>query len=225
MSMDFPSNSHKDRDEEGIPKPEPSKKPKTEKIISGKAVQRKKSLGRKIADSFTGEDARGVGTFILFEVLIPAAKNMFADSLNQGLDRWQYGGGDSRRRGGGGGRDGGRTAYNRMYNSPSYSTSSYSSSGGRRDSGRRDISHRARADHDFSEVVLESRGEAEMVLDRLRDVIDEYSIVAVSTLYDLVEITGSYTDDQWGWDDLRDARVRRVREGYLLDLPRTINLK
>ena len=32
-------------------------------------------------------------------------------------------------------------------------------------------------------------------------------------------------DWQWGWTDIRSAGIRRVREGYLLQLPRTEPLR
>lgn len=75
--------------------------------------------------------------------------------------------------------------------------------------------------HDFSDIILASRADAEEVLDRLRDLVSQYDVATVNDLYDLVGLTGEFTDDKWGWTDLRTASVRVVRGGYLLNLPRT----
>lgn len=200
MKVNYPSNSHKDR--ESKVKPEKN----IEKVTSGEVIQRKKPAGSKFKDVFTGEDARSVGSYILFDVFIPALKSMLADATSQGVERILFG--DARRGANSSGGRQGYTSYNKMYGSkPSNNT--------------RELSSRARATHNFGEVILTSRGEAEEVLDRLTALIDTYSVATVSDLYDLVGITGSFTDDKWGWFDLRGSGINRVREGYLINLPQT----
>jgi hypothetical protein len=81
------------------------------------------------------------------------------------------------------------------------------------------MSRQARARHDFDEIVLESRTEAEEVIDRLFDLVSRYESATVADLYELVGLASSHTDHKWGWTDLRGAGVSRVRGGYLLDLP------
>lgn len=197
----YPSNSKKQKN-----------KPKIEPIITGKVVERKKGLGRKIAETFTGDDARSVGAFVLFDVIIPAAKKMIVDATSQGVERMFFG--EVRRTTSSTIQRPGYVSYNRV--SPT----------GR--AGAPDgptISRRSRATHDFREIVLESRAEAEGVLDALRDLIEQYDVATVADFYDLVGITGSYTDDKYGWANLRDARVIQIRDGYLIELPspRTID--
>lgn len=81
------------------------------------------------------------------------------------------------------------------------------------------MSRRARARHDFDEIVLTSRAEAEDVIDRLFDLVGKYDTASVADLYELVGFDSAHTDYKWGWTDLRGAGVAKVREGYLLDLP------
>ena len=207
--VNYPGNSHKVRDSSATPEREK----KVEKVISGNVVQRKKGLGKKIAETFSGDDMNSVGSYVLFEVLLPAAKNMFFDAVTQGFERAIFG--ESKRRISTGTRVGGYTAYNRMSAPGSYSGGSMA----RNES--RSISPRARAVHDFDEVVLATRGEAEDVLDSLGNIIEEYGVATVVDLYDLVGITGSFTDEKWGWSDLRGATVNHIRDGYLLNLPKT----
>lgn len=204
--VNYPGNTHKAKTE----KPEK----KIEQVTKSVAVQRKKPLGRKIAETMTGDDAQSVGNYILFDVIIPAAKAMISDATSQGVERMLFG--EVRRgRPSSSSRGPAYTSYNRM---------SSGHPGGRAfepDGPRRDISRRARVNHEFSEIILATRGEAEEVLDRLGDLVDTYDFATVSDLYELVGITGSFTDDKWGWADLRGAEIRRVREGYLLNLPKT----
>lgn len=203
---DFPGNSNKSR----IVKPEVKEKKSVEKITDGVAIQRKRPLSRKVFESFSGEGAQDAGSYVLFDVLIPAAKTAISDAVSQFVERKLFGDNRSRSSSSSGRRNN-FTEYNRMHNSSSSSPMA----------PKRDMSSRARAGHDFNEIVLATRGEAETVMDTLGELVNEYGQATVSDLYDLVGITGSFTDDKYGWTDLREAKHRRVREGYLLDLPKT----
>jgi hypothetical protein len=84
----------------------------------------------------------------------------------------------------------------------------------------RTLSRGSRARHSFDEIVIQSRPEAEEVLDRLYDLISKYELARVSDLYSLTGFESSHTDYKWGWTELTGSGVSRVRSGgYLLDLP------
>lgn len=208
MATDFPSNRHKDK-EDAKPEAKKETKEKVEKVVEGEAIRRKKSLGTRLKETFFGGDTRGVWGYVGEEVLIPAAKDMIADAVSQGIERMIYGEAKSSSR---------RTGRRPDGKGPYISYDRYSRK--KSASRRSDISQRARASHDFDEIILASRVEADEVIDRLFDLVSKYETATVADLYDLVGITGNYTDDKWGWVDLRGADVRRVRNGYLLDLPR-----
>ncbi len=211
LADNFPSNSKSDRQ----PRPE-SEAPETkklEKIITGEVKKQKKSFSKRIAEVFLEDDTKSVGSYILHDVLIPAAKSMISDMVGGGLDMLLFG----ERRGKNNSsirRDGGRTY-------TSYG-SFYSGGGQTRDSRpqQREMSRGGRARHDFDEIVLEARGDAEDVLSRLVDNVIDYGQTTVADLYDLVGMTGQFTDHKYGWTDLRNAYVSRVRGGYLINLPR-----
>ena len=47
----------------------------------------------------------------------------------------------------------------------------------------------------------------------------------VADLYDLAGITcRNYTANRYGWTDIQSAKVIRTREGYTLQLPRTVQI-
>ena len=72
------------------------------------------------------------------------------------------------------------------------------------------------------EIIFESRGEAEDLLIQLNEIIEQYHMVSMSDLNDILNITGlyTYTDQKYGWTDLSTATTSKVREGYALRLPR-----
>lgn len=53
----------------------------------------------------------------------------------------------------------------------------------------------------------------------MRDYIREYDSVSVARLLDLFDLPGKYTDNNYGWTRPEDICVKRVREGYLIDVP------
>lgn len=212
LADNFPSNSKTKR-----LAPSAAEKPiegkKTEKVVTGKVIRQKKGLGKKIAETFLEDDTRTVGSYIFHDVLIPAAKSMICDMVGWGgiAEMMLFGTTKGSRTV----RQGGKsfTSYG------SCSTASYR--GVANDSKGRELSRINRARHNFDEIVLETRGDAEEVLSLLVDYTIDYQQATVADLYDLVGVEGNFTDEKYGWTDLRSASVTRGRKGgYILNLPR-----
>lgn len=214
----YKPNSQKSKivNQDGSAPPEPEK-PKVEKIISGQAKERKKPIGKRISETFTGDDAQSVGSYLLLEVVVPAVKSLISEAVSQGTDRMLYG--DAPRMVQGGRRSGYRTPSG--YNRPSSPNSQIVGSNRTDPRGGQRISSAARATHDFREILLPTRGDAELVLETLQSMIDEYSQASVSDLYSLTGITPDFVDLSWGWTSLQGARVVRHRGEFLLDMPAT----
>jgi len=201
----FPSNSRTPRRD-----PEPERK-KIEKVICGDAKQQKRGWGKRMTETFLEDNTRSVGDYVFHDVLIPAAKAMISDMVSGGIEMLLFG----QRRGRSTYREGGRSYTN--YNSVSYRG---------REIGRPqapEISRTARARHDFDDVVLPTRGDAESVLSELFDLTRDFGMASVADFYDLCGIETNFTDNKYGWTDLRGANVsRQVRGGgYIINLPRT----
>lgn len=196
---EYPANSHKSK--------APDEKEKPEALTQ--ARQRKKPLGKRMSDTFVGGDARGVWGYVFVEVLIPAAKDMIADAVRESTERILFGEARPRNT-----RTGGKNGYV-AYRSASSPTPR---EGVR--SEPRSLSRRARAKHEFDEIIIDTRAEANEVLDRMYEMMDRYQAVTVSDLYDMVGISANFTDEKWGWRELPGAKVHRVGDqGYLLNLP------
>lgn len=216
MNDNFPRNSKHDT---GRPKPEAPVKAEPKQItrvVSGETKRRKKPLGRRFSDTFFGGSSpRDIWAYVLLDVLVPAGRDMVADAGREALERAIYGDSHtpSRRNRSRKSRDDspfGRVRYDKM-----------SSSSRDRDRERdRGFSRRARMNHDFDEIILDSRHEATEVLSQMYELLDKYESVSVADLYTMVNVTPEYTDHKFGWTLLSDTGVTRVRDGYLLDLPR-----
>ena len=199
--INLPGNSL--REKEAYP-------PKVEKVITGNATTRKRPLGKRVAETFTGDDIKSVGEHVLFSILIPAAKDMLFEAFTGGFERALFG--DQNR---------GvlRAAANRMRGTASYDKMYVGSD------KKKEVSARSRANFDFDEIVIDSRGEAEVIIEKLVNLISEFDAATVSDLYDAAGLSHSYTDRKWGWKDLRTASVNRIAGGgYVLNLPRPVVL-
>jgi hypothetical protein len=196
---DIVSNSHRAKTQATLPEK------KIEKVIKGTAKTKKKTEISKFKDVFIAEDAKNVKSYIVMDVLIPAAKKAVSDIVTNGIDMILYGEarGKDRRRD-----SGSRVSYTKYYE---------------RDRDRDyDRRRERRSVYDYDDIILDTRREAEDVLNRMDDLIDAYGMVSVADLYDLVGVTGNYTDNKYGWTNLRNAEVRRTRDGYLIKLPKAL---
>lgn len=208
---EFPSNSNKQK-VDPVEKPEPKK---VVRVTTGTAIIRKKPLGKKFKDLFVGENAKNAVVYVWQEVLVPGGRDLVFDVIRETVERRIYG--DNRPMN----RSSSRARHNSSNGFVSYNR--YSGNNQNRNDRRdepRSMSQRSRAAHNFDEIVLPTRVEAEEVVDRLFDLVSKYESATVADLYDLVGVSGNFTDEKYGWVDIRGAGVSRVSNGYLLDLPK-----
>lgn len=198
----LPDNSHKGLAE----KKEVAEEKRAEKVVHGKVKTQKNDV-RKLTDVFISEDVANVKNYILLDVLVPSIKKAIYDIVINSLDMTLFGG-----RGGGKRPTADKVSY-RDYNGVS-----------RRDD-RSYGGFRTTTGYSYDDIVLETRGEAEAVLSRMDEIMEEYEIVRVADLYDLVGITGDYTDNKYGWTNIRNAEVVRVRDGYKIKMPRALPIR
>lgn len=210
---DLPGNTRRART--GPPKDQP----KVEKVVVGEVILRKKPVSRRILDTFFGGDPNGVMSFVIMDVVVPAVRDVIVEAFSNGIERMVYGESRAPSR---------RGPYASQSRSNYVQYNRYSSpqrvSGYAREE-HRELSRRSRATHNTDEIVFQTRAEAQEVLNRMFDLITEYEQVTVSDLYSMVDITGNYTDESYGWTDIRGTTIVKVRGGYILDLPSAESLK
>ncbi len=198
---DISGNSHSDKEKTEVVMDGKEVK-EVRKVISGHAQARKPSLFYRFKSTFFADDIENVKQYALRDVIIPGIKHLFLDSLSMLILGESY----SR---GGKSKLGLSTTY-------SYNTVFKSKTEKRkRDDDSTPLTK------SYREIVLDTRGDAEAVIDTLNELIDVYGQASLSDLYDCVGISGEFTDNNYGWVDLRRASVRRLPGGgYLVDLPK-----
>lgn len=196
---DYPSNSNKSKEMQ------PTER-KVEKIISGQAKVRKRSELRKFTDIFLPEDVEDVKTYIIRDVIIPKVRDMLHDIGAEAWDSlWGIKGGSSRSV------NASHVSYRQYYDKKNKVSTPSSSS---------------RVGYGFrpEDTVLESRGEAEDVLTRMDEMISMYGTVSIADFKDMCGVTPLYTDNKYGWTDVRSASIVRIREGYVIKMSRPMPL-
>ena len=188
---EFPSNSHE------------SKKKAIKPVVAG-AKTKKKSEISKLADVFIAEDIDSVKSYILVDVLVPAIKKAISDIVTNGIDMILYGG------------NGNPSTKKSISSKISYTPYYKMSSSSQKD---RPVS-RPKTTYEYDEIILNKRGEAEMLLKSMDENIQTYGMVSIGDYYDMAGVTSEYTTNKYGWTDLREAQVVRTREGYTIKLPK-----
>lgn len=155
--------------------------------------------------------------YSIYDILLPAFKNTISDLIKNGVDMLLFGEVNPRR--GSSGRRRKRTSY-----------SSYS----RRDDRRYHGSRRRERQKilDYRDVIFDDFDDADDVLNDLCDLIEEYDQASVADFYELInsrtsidgtrfDVTGSFTDNRYGWRALGTTKVRACDGGgYYIDLPK-----
>lgn len=221
----YPSNSKTQKAEKALTE---QTRPKVEKVVKGVVKRQKPSLGKRMAETLALDDTKNVKNYIVHDVLIPAAKSMICDIVGWGgfAEMILFSGGGGRRGPGSTIRRDGGTS---KINYGSISRDPYRNS---RDQPRERVM-RARDRFNFDDLIIpirdgqtsvQARAEAEDVLTKLFDLTVEYGQATVADLYDACGLDTEFTDNKWGWTDLRGVEPRRVHEGYILTLPKPMLL-
>lgn len=200
--------------------------PKLKKIEGVNVIQAKPTLGKRLRESFGGQNLKSVGMAVLLEVIVPNAKDLLFDIVNEGAQRSIYG--ESGRR---------RTTSSAIASTIVGSASRVRNTNYSNISTQTRVvgspnttpmSTRERSQFDFSNMIFPERAHAEEVLEQLSNAIDEFGMVPVADVYEALEVSGNgFTDQKFGWDAraLAGSKVQKVREGYILLLTPPIEMQ
>lgn len=78
----------------------------------------------------------------------------------------------------------------------------------------------ARPSAGYEDLVVPTQQYAEILLSNMYELLNEYRRVSVGDLYELANISTQPSHNAYGWTSLDGARISKVRDGYLLELPR-----
>jgi hypothetical protein len=203
----YPPNSHKYREEQKNVTPEEKR---ITKVVKG-PVKTKKNDVRKFADIFISEDITNVKNYIFMDVLVPAIKKAIYDIVTNGIDMFLYGGTGKNKSGS----SGAKVSYRNYYDQKNGSSNN---------SNRGSENTTTRNGFDYEDIVFSNRGDAEMVKQQMKDIAARYGVVTIADMYEMADpnLTPPYTSHKYGWMDVSGAEAIRVRDGYILKLPRPV---
>lgn len=178
-----------------------------EKVVRGKTKIKKNEL-RKFTDVFISEDVGRIKEYIINDLLIPTIKKTLYDAVVNSFDIALFGG-----------RSGGSGSRRPIADSVSYTNYGRS---GRRES---ESGSRASNRHSYDDIIFDTRSDAEAVLARMDEMMDVYEIVSVADMFEMADLSCDYTDNKYGWTNIRNAEVVRVRDGYKIKMPKAVPIR
>lgn len=182
----------------------PEKK-EIKKVVTGKTQIKKRTRGQKFLDNLVSEDLPTVKSYVTMEVIFPAIKKAIADVVTNGIDMILYG-------------ETGRTRRSTPASRVSYRSYYDDRKDTRRSSGRSYI----RNTYESGNIVVDTRPYAEAVLAGMDDLIATYGLVSIADMCDLAGVDSEYTDNKYGWTDIRTAEIVHTNDGYLIKMPKAL---
>lgn len=194
----YSSNSNKAREAAA----EQPKEKHVEKVISGSAtVKKKSSIAKGIRALFTPDDVSDLKAYIFREIVVPTFQETTLNVVKAvlGINNTSTGN---------------RTPASKV---------SYTSYSNRSNNRQQSSNYGRRYDcYDYDEILFDDRGEAEMVLGKLHELIGVYDNASVADFYAAAGVEGvNFTCNKYGWVDLSSAYITRLRNGaYTIVLPK-----
>ena len=186
--------------------------PKKAVVSSSSVEETKPGLVARLVKGLIGPNGvRAIFTYLGKEVVAPAIKDTVVNSITTGVNMMAYG------------EDRGRYTNNGWHNpmrssmpvSRTYTnyTNAYPINSS---TESRSINMPGR----IKDIYLFSHGDAQAVLDSLQQDILNYGYARLADYYDYAgQPSTSYTDNSYGWRDLRTVRIIPTRGKYIITLP------
>ena len=182
-------------------------RPSIGKPVTTNVVIKKESEAKRLGKKFFSEDAKTVGSHVVESVVIPSLQKLLSDAVKGAIDWLIYGSKGSKNSSGVG-----TISYGSYYNRSGYTnpTPVYTNP----------MLNNKPTLYAVNDIIIADRGEAEEVLLRMKESINSYGMVSVGDFYDLVGQRANFTDQKWGWFDLRTADIIRVDGGFCIRFPK-----
>lgn len=196
-------------------------KPDVKPLVSSEKPRKKGLTERLVAGLAGPRGIKAAGSYVGKEIVLPTLRNLLFDGAKSALEVMIFGEDGRRPNNSNSGAwnqpnyNGGSYGTSRHQTRTNYASASRGSSVGaaRRTQGPLETAIYA------TEFILANRDDAKAVLDQMMYFADQYGQVDLATYYELIGQPTSYTDSQYGWFELADARIRTVRGGVIIDLP------
>ena len=203
--MDYQGNAKKGKTEK------PAEEKKLEKVIAGEVVVNPPSVGKRFAHIFLGGDSRSASEYVVSQVLLPALRDMALKSVYGGLERLIYG-------------DSSRPA-------PRQTTTTYSprvqynnpvarqGAGGTTYSPKAPWAITTPGRKTFDDMTFGMKEDAESVVEAMMNIVNQYEVVSVADLNELIGLPIATTDHKWGWTNLTSMTINQTKDGWTVTFP------
>lgn len=192
-------------------------KPAIEKVeLKGTVTAKKPSFTQKLKDTFIAEDARDVGDYILWDILVPTIKRTIRDVIVGSADRIFLGTSSQ--------------PTSNLYKERGVTyvkRTDYGAIASRKSTIKSlpAAGTSSRSNFHLDEMVFEQYEDASAVLDRMVDYLETYGKVSVDDFFDLIGRSSNYTAQNWGWTSLANATIVNTVGGYFIKLPNPVVIK
>ena len=159
------------------------------------------SMPKKLVSLFLADDWDTIKDRIVNDIILPKVKELACNIVNEAVSTMFFG--EAKHRG--------KSGTNNVIDYASYS----------RGSSNRN-SNGSRSAELYKDVKFETRGEAEVTLELMNDILAEYGEVKVADLYEAAGITTKNWQftQKFGWTDLGACHIDRLVDGYKLVMPK-----
>lgn len=172
-------------------------------VTSNVTVEKNTSELSKLKKRFFAQDIKSVASNVLDKVIVPSLQKLLSDTFKQSLDWLIYG------------TKGSSSPYsNQPYGNVSYSRYY------QQQNPENQVPVWARPQqtpvpgpYAVNSILFAERADAEIVLARMQEAVDNYGMVSVADFYDMINQTCSFTDQKWGWVNLNNDIAYVVRNG------------
>lgn len=178
--------------------------PKVEKVTTGAAHMKKKSLGKRFVEALLPGNVTNVREYVINDCLIPTVKNAVVDMIQNGVEMFVFPEGRKRPKG----IPGGKVNYGGMYrgNQVTKRTPSYGNE------------YRG---FDYDQIEFESRADAEAVLEAIYELIEQYGFATVGRFYDAAGVTTTNVmTEKYCWTAMTGANIVRSGSAWYIDMPK-----
>jgi len=198
----MPENQHRDIPERPA---EPQRAPQTIQ-----AHKKKRTITERLVNLFFSDDIDNVQDYLVHDILIPNVLDTILSMVNNGLDMLFR---DLRK--------GGRSDDGNPYHRDSRERTFVQPDTGRslRSAGSQRKSRAMLNDYYFG-----NEAEARWVVDQLCAYAEKYDFVSIDDYYQLIGVTGSHVDRNWGWPvaSIENAKVCRDRDGWVIEFEKAV---
>lgn len=181
-------------------------------IAVAKGHIKKRSTIAKLSDIFVAQDIKSVGSFVFERVVVPALQRLAVDTINS-IARGIFMGESAIGSGNIGNRSpAGHTSYNSIYD-------------GSQPKGALSSSRKTHGDYQFAELVFDSYGEAQLVLDKMDECLADAGVVSIADMYQFADVSCPFTGNYYGWTNISTAKIVADSDGYWIKMPKARQIK